>query len=515
MSIKPHYFRYLEHFGKTVPVREIAEHPDLKDAIALRHDVDYDIDTALELSFWEKEHGCRSTYFLLHSATYWNDPLLLQKALQIQDFGHEVGLHVNFFTLWLNGLIDDIEKAMKAELAMLRNGGIDLVGVSPHGDNACYKHQFINYWYFLELRPEKPEFYENGRNAEGISETEHQKRISYPSSHVIVRDGNGSFPLWSLSMKDHGILYDAIHICQDTYFTDSGGKWKRSADPLDENLSHGRYQVLIHPEYWQGSKKAYFFMSTARSGSKWLANLLDTASSLKCNHEFSLNHRYIDGELKFEKRTNHGLIDFLKNEKLIRELLIESRDYIENLPCDYGETNVYLERVFPIMKEVFPDAMFIHLHRDPRDVVRSILNRGWYDTPGDSKHPEMEVYGWPNFSQFEKACYYVFITNENLFNICKNRIIFEKMVTDLSYLSNTLKSFGIAVYPRMALVEFGKVINENVNTGFSSYADWPVENKIIFNGILWPAIIECGYYPNGDENEYLNSLGCILKKYLE
>src|SRR4051794_23504742 len=99
MALARHYLEYLKHFGKTVPLAELigSSSPDL---VGLRHDVDHDLDLALEMAFWEAEAGCRSSYFVLHTAPYWQDPRLLEKCLQIQDFGHEVGLHLNLLSEW-------------------------------------------------------------------------------------------------------------------------------------------------------------------------------------------------------------------------------------------------------------------------------------------------------------------------------------------------------------------------------------------------------------------------------
>ena len=102
MSINPVYFSYLNHFDKTVTVRELIDNPITPNMIALRHDVDYDLDLALEMSYWESQRGIRSTYYLLHSAGYWEDTHLVEKCLQFQDFGHEVGLHLNVVSEWIN-----------------------------------------------------------------------------------------------------------------------------------------------------------------------------------------------------------------------------------------------------------------------------------------------------------------------------------------------------------------------------------------------------------------------------
>src|SRR5690606_22479204 len=104
MSAK--YLNYLKIFGPTVTVATLARDAS-PDFVALRHDVDYDIDVALEMAHIEHDLGYRSTYYLLHTAPYWNDAEFIDKSLKLQEYGHEVGLHVNVLAEWAVGKIDD------------------------------------------------------------------------------------------------------------------------------------------------------------------------------------------------------------------------------------------------------------------------------------------------------------------------------------------------------------------------------------------------------------------------
>ena len=65
MSISKEYFKYLKHIGSSVTLSEFHAKPRIKDLIALRHDVDHDLDIALEMSYWEHKLGFKSTYFVL------------------------------------------------------------------------------------------------------------------------------------------------------------------------------------------------------------------------------------------------------------------------------------------------------------------------------------------------------------------------------------------------------------------------------------------------------------------
>lgn len=493
MSLHPDYFQYLNHFGKTVTVREFFEKKQVPDLTALRHDVDYDLDIALEMSYWEKEQNIQSTFFLLHSAAYWTDPEFMEKCLQIQDFGHEVGLHLNILAEWMRGNVDDVSLTLENLITRMREAGLNVSGVSAHGDPLCYEQHFINYWCLSELRPPEPASSESGISAEGILVDDENFQIHYPESHRLNRPDGQILPLWSISMNKLEIKYEANHIPYDSYFTDSGGGWYRSEDPMKQSFSSGRHQILMHPVYWRGPQKIYFFLSTARTGSKWIAEFLEHATPLKAQHEFILNHRFYNDKLVPEKHTGAGFKELTEKKGFVKELIREARAWIDELSEDYAEANVYLERFFSILEEVFPDAVYVHIYRDPRNVIRSLINREWYDTPEDSRHPVMKVKGWNRLSQFEKACWYVRKTNETLLLSCQHRIAFEKMVTDIDYLMEQFRILNIPVFPRMAKHIFNKRINTNWSYDFPDFIQWPSEHKSTFHAICDPLNKALGY----------------------
>lgn len=471
MSVSSKYFEYLNHFGRTVSLNEMVQAYDDRHMVALRHDVDHDLDIALEMSYWEFRKEVRATYFLLPDAKYWNDPSLVDKCLQIQDFGHEIGLHLNTISEWIRGHIDSPVQRLAELLSFLRSSGVKISGTSAHGDKLCYEKQYINYWLFQELRSEDPAHTESGLSAEGVRVDDRRYVIAYPDDHCLTRADGKILPLWSVSMAALCLSYHAYHVPHDRYFTDSGGGWKRSPDPLNEDFGTGRHQVLIHPEYWRGPQKIYFFLSAARSGSKWLSTILNQATSFVCKHEFSLNHQYKNDVLVYEHLTGTGFVSLDADKIKAKKLLLDIRTWIEESGADYAEMNVYLERFFPLLQEVFPDAKFVHLYRNPADVVRSILNREWYDTPLDNRHPIINVDGWKGLSQFEKACWYVRSANDSLMSI-DSKIRFEQMVSDFAYLECVLRELGIPFYPLLGRKIFNIKINSNRINDFPNLHSW-------------------------------------------
>lgn len=472
MAIVQKYRDYLAHFGATVPVREYARNIEAP-AVALRHDVDYDLDIALEMAFWEAEAGARSSYYILHTAPYMEDPRLIDKLLQLQDFGHEVGLHTNFLTRWMETPELDPDQELRALLERLRDGGVDLRGMSAHGDRCCYTHGFINYWMFRELRGEAPEQYENGRTAEGIVTENPSHQISYPADHVLRSPDGRSLPLWQSSMRDLELDYDAIHVPGDLYFSDSGGGWIRTGDPLNADLSRQRVQILMHPLYWNEPGKLYFFLSTARSGSKWLATVLDQASSVKAQHEFMLNNTYHDGEVKSEHRTGPGFSGLSEAPAEAQALIETMHPWLDDLNRDYAEVNVYLPFFLSQLKQTFPQANYVFLRRDPAKIFRSIVNRGWYDTVHDKAHGRVPVAEWESLDQYGRCAAYVGWTQNLLSSECGYEITLEEVTGQPDKLRDHLKSLGIAYYPRLARDLVGQVINANKDADFLPATQWP------------------------------------------
>ncbi|GFZ33521.1 hypothetical protein CSC2_40470 [Clostridium zeae] len=90
--------------------------------IILRHDIDFDIDTAYTLSTIEEQKDVRSTYFVLISSELYNTNSSKNRKLlhSMHDKGFEIGLH---FDPLVYGNLDDekMQVNMKNECNILEN----------------------------------------------------------------------------------------------------------------------------------------------------------------------------------------------------------------------------------------------------------------------------------------------------------------------------------------------------------------------------------------------------------
>jgi hypothetical protein len=483
MTISKDYEKYLSHFSKTVTLDEFHRNSLVPGLCALRHDVDHDLDLALEMAHFEHARGFSSTYFILPGTNYWrNDTRLIDKCLQLQDYGHEVGLHVNSLAEWVSGETNDISASLREQLATLRDTGLRIHGIAAHGDKRCYEHQLSNYWCFQELRPSLPYDHENGRTAEGPYETDGTPRLRYPKNHIATRADGTTLELWSTSMQSLDLRYHAWHTAFDQYFSDSTGGWKRTPDPLTVSRSNSRWQVLIHPEHWRGAKRYYFFLSSARSGSKWLSELLDTATPLHTRHEYVLNQPFHRGETSRKATTDVWALE--DNREEVTDRLTEAWEEAENQPHDFAEVNVYLEGFASQLQRVFPTAVFIHLKREPALVVSSLMDRNWYDTPEDRRHPRLHGVDSKSIGQFERVCHYVAQVDKRLTKICTHRINLDELTKSPESLASELKKLGIAYHPRLGHSNVGRVSNARKEKNFPDPVDWKQSHKDYLQKIL-------------------------------
>jgi len=217
------YDRFLDRLAGrgVVPLRELAA--GLGDT-ALRHDVDDRLESALELARREHARGLRATYFVLHTAPYWERDDLVERLRELQALGHEVGWHNDLVTLALVHGVDP-EPYLRRELGRLRGGGIDVVGVSAHGSPWCHRLGFHNDYAFADLR---------------------QPLAGFPTRFEPIG-----------TLADFGFDYDAYSLEEDAYFSDSRFSGGRRSHPADLALEPGkRTIVLTHPCHWDASSGA-------------------------------------------------------------------------------------------------------------------------------------------------------------------------------------------------------------------------------------------------------------------
>jgi hypothetical protein len=216
--------------------------PDLpKKAIYIRHDVDSNHRLARDFSFMEYENNIRSTYFLLHTADYfdYSDSLSLTLSCILSN-NHEIGFHNDVLSEWWKDRNKNIIDIIEKPLEYLRQFA-EVKATSCHGAREHYDRKYFNYQLWTQW---------NASSNEGFE-------VVWPQ----------------ISLYSVELLYEAYFLPYTHYFSDSGNNWigyvtkkpkpfERAAlyskDNFGSNVINewnkeekGLFQVLIHPEHWE------------------------------------------------------------------------------------------------------------------------------------------------------------------------------------------------------------------------------------------------------------------------
>jgi hypothetical protein len=203
-------------FLRSAPVRPMREAWSGEAGIYLRHDIDHNIEHAVAFAEWEAALGIRASYYVLHTAWYYEDEAMVRRGMErLVELGHEVGLHQDAVAeAWRRGsrsagpdasvmpagdcaVAADI---VRAELDRLRRWGFEIVGSATHGTHLWREAQITN-----------------------------------------------SF-LWAAGYvpADFGLQYEAYQLHRRAhYISDNRGAW---SEPL--RLEGDQTHILTHPCHW-------------------------------------------------------------------------------------------------------------------------------------------------------------------------------------------------------------------------------------------------------------------------
>jgi hypothetical protein len=256
---------------------------------------------------------------------------------------------------------------------------------------------------------------------------------------------------------------------------------------LNDNSSFDRI------ENWQKNNNIFFILSIGRSGTKFLSNLLNTSSNSLVVHEPMGKIDHIAYQIAYwdELRAKKHIENFRKYEIKNRILRSEINTY--------GEVNSLLRRHVNVLKKAFPNATILHLVRDGRDVVRSMLSRKTmlpFDLNTLTIAPKGEkIINWKfTTSRFEKLCWYWKAENNYLFNHIDNLIRLEDILTSYQYFEeNVLCRIKINIEKST----WKKMVNKPKNTTkeykIENWENWPSDLLKIFDKLCSKEMIKYGY----------------------
>jgi hypothetical protein len=230
--------------------------------------------------------------------------------------------------------------------------------------------------------------------------------------------------------------------------------------------------------------KVFFILGMGRSGTKWIADILNTAKNARVIHEgvASDDFAYL---MAFENPEGaRGYFRKFRFRHTSAKINLAVADGLDV----YGESNGILRRHAGAIKRFIPDAELFHLIRDPRLVIPSIVSRRAFTKKSIATYGlYSSVPGWKRLSRFEKICH--LWTEDNKFlrkHIGhRNRLIFEKLVTDFDYFKNLCDRLEIKI-PRSRWKRFKrKKINSLKSSGYKSrmnpFPDWSSAKLVQFD----------------------------------
>jgi len=205
--------------------------------LAIRHDVDHDIDKAISMARFESLHEISSTYFLLPTARYFDyTNAFLAKCKTLTDLRHRIGFHNNAVTMWYKSS-KPILNIVKKPIRFLRQAGFKIDFSSSHGSFEGRKLGF--------------------RNFDVWSESHDRSTLGNPQ----------------ISLRDVGLKNEVYFMPFTFYLSESGAKWRggmlnghkswfeqdfpflnqekvyKQVDKFAK-FERASAQLLVHPKWW-------------------------------------------------------------------------------------------------------------------------------------------------------------------------------------------------------------------------------------------------------------------------
>lgn len=248
-----------------------------------------------------------------------------------------------------------------------------------------------------------------------------------------------------------------------------------------------------------------FVLSTGRTGTETIAALFTLARNVVSLHEPSPK-MYELSKLAYEYSAEAVALRLLSASfcSLRSELLNTSLSY----GLGYVESSPQVTFLAPAILENYPMARFIHLVRDPRDVVRSGMRRKWYDGhPSDATRivpasDSQAGQSWNKYSPFQKNLWLWAETNRWILEFTSRlpretvlRVRSEDMFSGNEEAMHELFQFIGSPLPQRQKISklLGKKLNAQTSGQFPASQLWSAGQKEDLLRIAGNTAYELGY----------------------
>ncbi len=241
------------------------------------------------------------------------------------------------------------------------------------------------------------------------------------------------------------------------------------------------------------SRSPFLITSTGRTATKWLAALLDGAAGACVAHEPVPDEQHALFEAL---RTPPSAEKYLRSFRL-RDMALRARDGRARV---YGEVNSALRFHVQALQNLMPGMRMIHLVRDGRDVVRSVLTkraRGqellYYHS---LRPPELDSWTarWDELSEFEQVCWGWQFENAWLRRHIPLYVRFEDILTSFdAFEKGVLEPLGLSIERSAWERSAERPRNTSETFSIPHWSAWPPEMAQQFRAICEPEMQAYGY----------------------
>ncbi len=243
-----------------------------------------------------------------------------------------------------------------------------------------------------------------------------------------------------------------------------------------------------------------FILSTGRTGSKFLANLLGLAPNVAAFHEPQPTLEYFSDYAyhhQEEKEVLTKMIDAARMESIL-EVYIKGKIYVESNQC--------LTFFAPVLAQLYRKSKFVQVVRHPGDFVRSAIRKGWHknDSIWESGRVKMaDQSQWNRLDHIEKLGWLWNTTNRYIEEFsCKmpaHRIAgyrLEDLVQGMDKIKELLGFIGAREIPESEIraAQASRVNEMEIHPGeppnmkkvrfYPAYSDWDEEMKKRLNAYV-------------------------------
>jgi hypothetical protein len=237
----------------------------------------------------------------------------------------------------------------------------------------------------------------------------------------------------------------------------------------------------------------FFILAMGRSGSMFMANLLNQVPEAQVCHEPMIADFPAYTQAFYSEEVAE---DYLRRFRQ-KDICLRMRPNEYEV---YGEVNTNLRRHCKALKHFFPNVILLHLVRDGRDVVRSMRSRRTFrawDPVTVLIHPLQESQWrevWTQMDRFEKLCWYWATENRYLRHNIDRTVQFEKILSNYDYFARqVLAPLGLTLSRDTWLSMKQRPKNATRRYSIPHWSDWDVAKRRAFGKICGGEMRANGY----------------------